>query len=134
MTQLADAIADAGPSAHQPRCEVTTTKPDALSALLARQRAAFLREGPPSLAQRQASLQQAARGGVVATAGFRSGARCRLRASLQARNRDHGNAGADVGNRLPARAPPPLHAARAAARRAADAPRLARALSISRSV
>src|SRR5262245_2764161 len=36
--------------------EGTATRPEALSRLLARQRAAFLRNGPPSLAARRANL------------------------------------------------------------------------------
>jgi coniferyl-aldehyde dehydrogenase len=38
--------------------EQTATRPEALAILLARQRAAFLRDGPPSLAERRASLKK----------------------------------------------------------------------------
>jgi hypothetical protein len=35
--------------------ESTATRPEALSGLIARQRAAFLRDGPPSVAERRAT-------------------------------------------------------------------------------
>jgi coniferyl-aldehyde dehydrogenase len=60
-TQALDANAilnDAGPVVRQPTQEGTTTRPEALSRLLARQRAAFLRNGPPSLAERRANLKK----------------------------------------------------------------------------
>ena len=51
----ANAILDvAGPVVRQPTHEGTATRPEALAVLLARQRAAFLRDGPrrsPSAAQ-----------------------------------------------------------------------------------
>ena len=60
-TQALDAnaiITVAGGIARQPTPEGTATRPDALSPLLARQRAAFLRNGPPSLAARRANLKK----------------------------------------------------------------------------
>src|SRR5262245_61237096 len=45
-----------GPVVRQGTHERTATRPEALSPLLARQRAAFLRNGPPSLARRRANL------------------------------------------------------------------------------
>ena len=49
-----DRIRPAAPSA----AEQTVSRQDALSALLARQRAAFLRDGPPSFAQRRSNLNK----------------------------------------------------------------------------
>ena len=40
------------------RTRATATRPEALAVLLARQRAAFLRHGPPSLAERRANLKK----------------------------------------------------------------------------
>jgi coniferyl-aldehyde dehydrogenase len=48
----------AGPVVPQPTHEGTATRPEALAVLLARQRAAFLRNGPPSLAERRANLKK----------------------------------------------------------------------------
>jgi coniferyl-aldehyde dehydrogenase len=48
----------AGPVVRQQTQEGTATRTEAISALLARQRAAFLREGPPSLTQRRANLKK----------------------------------------------------------------------------
>ena len=48
----------AGRVARQPIHEGTATRPEALSRLIARQRAAFLRNGPPSLAERRANLKK----------------------------------------------------------------------------
>ena len=48
----------AGPVARQPAHEGTATRPEALAALLARQRTAFLRNGPPSLVERRAALKK----------------------------------------------------------------------------
>jgi acyl-CoA reductase-like NAD-dependent aldehyde dehydrogenase len=48
----------AGHVARQPIPEGNATRPEALSRLLARQRAAFLRTGPPSLAERRANLKK----------------------------------------------------------------------------
>src|SRR5262245_19255479 len=47
-----------GPVVRQPTHEGTAMRPEALSRLLARQRAAFLRNGPPSLAARRANLKK----------------------------------------------------------------------------
>src|SRR5262245_40206683 len=58
-TQALDASAipnAAGRVVRQGTHERTATRPEALSPLLARQRAAFLRNGPPSLARRRANL------------------------------------------------------------------------------
>ena len=49
---------DAGPVVRQHSQEGTETRPEALPGLLARQRAALLRDGPPSLAERRASLKK----------------------------------------------------------------------------
>ena len=60
-TQALDANAIlnvAGRVVRQPTQEGTATRPEALSRLLASQRAAFLRNGPPSLAGRQANLKK----------------------------------------------------------------------------
>ena len=60
-TQALDANAIlnvAGPVVRQPTHEGTATRPEALPRLLARQRAAFLRDGPPSLAERRANLKK----------------------------------------------------------------------------
>ena len=60
-TQALDAnaiINVAGGVVRQPTPEGTATRPEALSRLLARQRAAFLRDGPPSLAERRANLKK----------------------------------------------------------------------------
>ena len=46
------------PVAHGPTIERAVTRPDALAGLLARQRAAFLRDGAPSLAERRANLHK----------------------------------------------------------------------------
>ena len=46
------------PAVHQPAYDGTAPRPVALSGLLASQRAAFLRDGAPSLAQRRASLRK----------------------------------------------------------------------------
>jgi acyl-CoA reductase-like NAD-dependent aldehyde dehydrogenase len=54
-----------GPVVHRHVLEHTATRPEALSELVARQRAAFLREGPPSLAARRAHLK-ALRAAVLA--------------------------------------------------------------------
>jgi acyl-CoA reductase-like NAD-dependent aldehyde dehydrogenase len=48
----------AGPVVRQQSHKCTATRPEALAVLLARQRAAFLREGPPSLAERRANLKK----------------------------------------------------------------------------
>jgi coniferyl-aldehyde dehydrogenase len=48
----------AGRAVHQPTQEGSATRPEALSRLLARQRAAFLRNGPPSLAERRSNLKK----------------------------------------------------------------------------
>jgi coniferyl-aldehyde dehydrogenase len=48
----------AGPVVRHPTQEGTATRPEALSRLLARQRAAFLRNGPPSLAARRGNLKK----------------------------------------------------------------------------
>jgi coniferyl-aldehyde dehydrogenase len=48
----------AGPVVRRQTHESTGTRPESLPALLARQRAAFLREGPPSLARRRANLKK----------------------------------------------------------------------------
>ena len=48
----------AGSAVRQQAHEATNTLPEALPVLLARQRAAFLREGPPSLATRRANLKK----------------------------------------------------------------------------
>ena len=48
----------AGRVVRQPTHEGTATRPEALAVLLARQRAAFLRDGPPSLAERRANLKK----------------------------------------------------------------------------
>jgi coniferyl-aldehyde dehydrogenase len=62
MTTLAldsNAILDvAEPVVRRQTHESTGTRPEALPALLARQRAAFLRDGPPSLARRRANLKK----------------------------------------------------------------------------
>ena len=51
----ADALLNvAGPVVRQQTRESTATRPETLAVLLARQRAAFLRDGPPSLADRRA--------------------------------------------------------------------------------
>src|SRR5262245_65122877 len=47
-----------GPVVRQPTHEGIAMRPEALSRLLARQRAAFLRNGPPSLAARRANLKK----------------------------------------------------------------------------
>ena len=47
-----------GPVVRQQAHEQTATRPEALAVLLARQRAAFLRDGPPWLAERRASLKK----------------------------------------------------------------------------
>ena len=60
-TQALDAnaiINVAGGVVRQPTPEGTATRPEALSRLLARQRAAFLRDGAPSLAERRANLKK----------------------------------------------------------------------------
>jgi len=60
-TQALDAntiLKVAGRVAHQPSQEGTAAQPEALSRVLARQRAAFLRNGPPSLAARRANLKK----------------------------------------------------------------------------
>ena len=60
-TQALDANAIlpvAGTAVGQPTRDGTATRPEALAVLLARQRAAFLRNGPPSLAERRASLKK----------------------------------------------------------------------------
>src|SRR5258705_2033221 len=46
----------AEPVAREPAHEGTATRPEVLAGLLARQRAAFLRDGPPSLVERRANL------------------------------------------------------------------------------
>jgi coniferyl-aldehyde dehydrogenase len=48
----------AGPVVRQETHDWTATRPEALGVLLARQRAAFLRDGPPSLAERRANLKK----------------------------------------------------------------------------
>ena len=48
----------AGRVVPEPTHEATATRPEALAVLLARQRAAFLRNGPPSLAKRRANLKK----------------------------------------------------------------------------
>ena len=48
----------AGAVVHQQTQEPAGTRPEALSGLLARQRAAFLRHAPPSLAERRANLKK----------------------------------------------------------------------------
>src|SRR6187455_3703394 len=48
----------AGSVAHQPAQASTATRPEVLAALLARQRTAFLRKGPPSLVERRAALKK----------------------------------------------------------------------------
>jgi coniferyl-aldehyde dehydrogenase len=48
----------AGPVVHQRTHEGSPTRPEALAVLLARQRAAFLRDGPPSLADRRTNLKK----------------------------------------------------------------------------
>ena len=48
----------AGRVARQPIHEGTATRPEALSRLIVSQRAAFLRNGPPSLAERRANLKK----------------------------------------------------------------------------
>jgi coniferyl-aldehyde dehydrogenase len=60
-TQTLDANAILNVTARvvrQPTHEATATRPEALPGLLARQRAAFLREGPPSPATRRANLKK----------------------------------------------------------------------------
>jgi coniferyl-aldehyde dehydrogenase len=60
-TQLLDVNATlnaAGPVDRQPTHEPTGTRAEALSRLLARQRAAFLQHRPPSLAERRSSLKK----------------------------------------------------------------------------
>ena len=48
----------AGGAVRQPMRDGTATQPEALAVLLARQRAAFLRDGPPSLVERRANLKK----------------------------------------------------------------------------
>ena len=125
-TQALDANAIlnvAGRVVRQPTHDGTATRPEALAVLLARQRAAFLRDGPPSLAERRANLKKLRAAVLARQGGSGSGARCRLRAPLAARNRDHGNPRTHVGDRLPAQEPAALHAARAPARGASHASR-----------
>ena len=55
----------AGPVVRQQAQEGTATRPETLAVLLARQRAAILRSGPPSLAERLANLRKL-RGAVLA--------------------------------------------------------------------
>ena len=60
-TQALDANAIlnvAEPIVRQQTRESTTTRPEALAARLAKQRAAFLRDGPPTLAARRANLKK----------------------------------------------------------------------------
>jgi coniferyl-aldehyde dehydrogenase len=60
-TQLLDANATlnaAGRVVRQPTHETAGTRAEALSGMLARQRAAFLQHGPPSLAERRSSLKK----------------------------------------------------------------------------
>ena len=49
---------DPGPVVRQQRSEGSETRPESLPRLLAAQRAAFLRDGPPSLVERRASLKK----------------------------------------------------------------------------
>ena len=123
-TQALDAnsILDvAGGAVRQPTLDGTATRPEALAVLLARQRAAFLRHGPSIARRAPRKSEEASCGRARATGGPGSGARCRLWASLAARNRHHGNPRTHMGDRLPAQEPAPLHAARAAARCASHA-------------
>ncbi len=46
-----------GPAVSQSAHQATATRPEALAGLLARQRTAFLQNGPPSLAGRRANLK-----------------------------------------------------------------------------
>jgi coniferyl-aldehyde dehydrogenase len=72
-TQALDAntiLTVAGRVVHQPTQEGTATRPEALSRLLARQRAAFLQNGSPSLAERRANLKKLRAGLLARRADF----------------------------------------------------------------
>ena len=59
QTLDANAILDvAAPVVRQQTREFAGTRPETLAMLLARQRAAFLRDGPPSVAERRANLKK----------------------------------------------------------------------------
>ena len=116
MTTLAldsNAILDvAEPVVRRQTHESTGTRPEALPALLARQRAAFLRDGPPSLARRQANLKKL-RAAVLARRAIWKRRSMPILATASARDRHHGTAPAHVGDRLPEQEPAALHASRA---------------------